>query len=1523
MTFTVAATASSGSLSYQWRKDGVSIPSATGTSYSLGTAQPWHIGDYSVVVSDTSGSVTSSVAALEITGVPTGLWKGLVGFYPLSGNANDRTAFARNGTVTGATTAIDRFNQASSAYSFNGTSHYISASASTLGWPAGAANRTVSIWFKTAGSTASGNIFALGKRASNQRFSLLLFNATTPAFIGEGNDQSYTTPTLAGSVWHQCVITYGDGGAGVGKVFIDGVKLTTPVSSWTKTLATDGTQPLYLAVNAQQQGEYFAGSLDDARIYNRALSEAEVTSLYAMETGPMLAVMGNGVVVANGDATPSLTDHTHFGSVTASTSLVRTFTLQNPSANTTALTLGTPQITGTGAAAFSVTSTPAASLASGVITTLEITFTPELAGQAYQATITLPNSSGTTPAFTFAISGDTLSPPTITTQPQAVSAGSGQAAAFAVTATGDALAYQWFKDGAAIPGATAASYSLTSAQPWHIGLYTVQVSNAAGSVTSDAAALTLTGVDTTVWSGLVGYYPLDGNADDATAFARHGTITGATTAIGRDGQTTKAYAFSGSSQYLTAAAGSTGWPGGSSSRTVSLWYKANAHSGNLFSFGQNTASRRFSILLQGTTQMSFIGGSNDNAYTTGSQTGTGWHHLVITYGDGGTGIGKVFIDGAQLTTPAASWTKTDLDTDGTQPFQLGTVAGANGEYFNGSLDDVRIYSRALTASDVSALYTSERASITVSGNGQPISVQDSTPSSTDHTDFGTVDSLAAGSVVRTFTLTNSSATTLVPSVTVNGSTAFAVTTAPAASVAPGGTTTFTLTFAPATAGAYSATVSVAGGGSSFDFAIKGTGAGVGWPDALNPAPNQEVFASVMQPDGKILLAGAFTTIAGGNRNKLARLNADGSLDINFNPDVNNTVQCIALQSDGKILIGGNFTTVGGLTRQYVARLNADGSLDSSFVDPAVLQPGTFAILNSLAVQTDGKILIGGYFSMVGGVSKNYIARLNADGTLDTSFSTTVNSPVNGICLLDDGRILIGGTFTTVNSATHNGLAKLNSNGGVQSFAPDFNANVNCLASLPDGKILVGGAFSSVNGVTRGRIAKLNEDGTLDTAYSSAIGVFSSGEVITLCPQADGKVLIGGLFNQISGMTRSNIARLSADGSLDTAFDPAASSSVLSIVLQADGGVLLGGSFTSLQPNGGAAAINRNNFARLNNEAASQTLSSPSSQQITWTHNGTAPLVEQVSFALSTDGGSSYTALAGTPTRIGTTSSWQLGGQSLPLVGKLRARGRVAGGYRGGSSGLVEQIAAFGSGLAIRGNSTLILPGDSTPSATDNTDFGNSATGGSITRTFTIENASASAIQLTGTPLASFGGVHAADFSLTTSPAATLAPGDTTSFVVTFVPGGSGLRSATLSIASDDSLLSAYTFAIQALRLSATTDTDSDGLNDAAEYQMAALGFDWEVNQTPLVQTLTSNATTAGLYNLTQVQQLNVGTPVLVRNNATGTFKLTFGLQQSSNLTNFTPMPFTSGTTTINGRGQIEFEFAPSGTAPSFYRVGAQ
>jgi uncharacterized delta-60 repeat protein len=361
--------------------------------------------------------------------------------------------------------------------------------------------------------------------------------------------------------------------------------------------------------------------------------------------------------------------------------------------------------------------------------------------------------------------------------------------------------------------------------------------------------------------------------------------------------------------------------------------------------------------------------------------------------------------------------------------------------------------------------------------------------------------------------------------------------------------------------------------------------------------------------------------------RVLRLNSDGSIDNTFDSSVTSSVPPtrIMVEPDGKILVAGTFTNLGGAPYQLIARLMPDGGLDSSFAaltfTPA---PLNVPFINSIPViQPDGKIIIAGSFNSVNGVARPSIARLNPDGSLDTSFVPTGIQPTNGltnyrsVVLRTDGKIILPGRFTVPASfasnptgATYNRLPMLllNSDGTVdQSFgyfgslnfsfgsahatfsrmrdlqaAPDnsliglglngiyrFNANgslnsflaivtdsqlanattsVNRLVVQSDGQVLVPGGFTHVydsNGVDHPRngFFRVAFDGTIDAFNPAATGKYVTPG--SFFRRVDGTTLIAfgqAGFDDVPGTFAipHNLGRLNTDGSLDNAFDPIAS-----------------------------------------------------------------------------------------------------------------------------------------------------------------------------------------------------------------------------------------------------------------------------------------------------------------------------------------------------------------------------------------------
>src|ERR1051325_8868334 len=338
--------------------------------------------------------------------------------------------------------------------------------------------------------------------------------------------------------------------------------------------------------------------------------------------------------------------------------------------------------------------------------------------------------------------------------------------------------------------------------------------------------------------------------------------------------------------------------------------------------------------------------------------------------------------------------------------------------------------------------------------------------------------------------------------------------------------------------------------------------------------NREVYSIVAQPDGKILIGGNFTNVNGTNWNRIARLNTDGSLDTTFNPGAgaDGIVVAIVVQTNGRVLVGGSFTNINGTNWNRIARLNADGSLDATF------SPGTGAnsYVESVAVQADGRILVGGNFTTINGTNRNRIARLNRDGSLDTTFGPGVgaNGTVHSVVVQTNAKVLLGGTFSSINGTSRVGIARLNQDGSLDStFVPDDGWGLYSIAVQPDGKVVVGGSGYHTNIVGR-----RNADGTRDTTFGPVdIVGYEYNEVWAVGLQTDGKVVIGRLFfTSINGTNRNQFARLNANGSVDTTFDPGTgpSGSIYAIAMQRDGNVAVAGVFSAFS---GAA---RRNLVRV-------------------------------------------------------------------------------------------------------------------------------------------------------------------------------------------------------------------------------------------------------------------------------------------------------------------------------------------------------
>jgi uncharacterized delta-60 repeat protein len=446
----------------------------------------------------------------------------------------------------------------------------------------------------------------------------------------------------------------------------------------------------------------------------------------------------------------------------------------------------------------------------------------------------------------------------------------------------------------------------------------------------------------------------------------------------------------------------------------------------------------------------------------------------------------------------------------------------------------------------------------------------------------------------------------------------------------------------------------------------------------------QVLATAMQPDGKILIGGGFTTVSSTPRNHIARLNVDGTLDTAFDPNVtgiNNFpfVTSIAVQADGKILVGGFFNNIGGQPRNNIARLDPVTGQADSF-DPSAT--GGNASVRSVVVQADGKILVGGQFSSIGGQSRNNIARLDPATGLADSFdpnATGGSGEIESIAVQADGKILVGGYFTSIGGKPRNHIARLDPTTGLaDSFDPNAIGAVWAIAVQADGKILVGGIFgatNSIGGQSRNRIARLDPT----TGLADSFNPNADGSVVfAIALQADGKILVGGDFNSIGGKPRTRVARLDPAGVADS-FDSHTAGTVNSIALQTDGKILIGGSLSSVGgicgpgPGGCIQGQTRGSFARLSNDTTALQNLVVTPKTITWTRSGSSQRLVRATFEYSTDN-VNYTPLGNGIPQSG-SSTWTLPGLNLPIGENfyIRARGHYRSGQENGSESITESV----------------------------------------------------------------------------------------------------------------------------------------------------------------------------------------------------------------------------------------------------------
>jgi uncharacterized delta-60 repeat protein len=241
--------------------------------------------------------------------------------------------------------------------------------------------------------------------------------------------------------------------------------------------------------------------------------------------------------------------------------------------------------------------------------------------------------------------------------------------------------------------------------------------------------------------------------------------------------------------------------------------------------------------------------------------------------------------------------------------------------------------------------------------------------------------------------------------------------------------------------------------------------------SFNPGIGGGGLAALVLPNNHAIVGGTFGVV---------RLNTAGQVDRSFYAKVDGTVAALARQADGLLVIAGDFATVGGARRIGVARLQADGQLDPAF-DPG---DGPNGWISALALEPDGKVLIGGGFTRVAGTVRNFLARLRSDGRVDPDFDpgTSADHEIRAIARDAQGRTVIGGLFTHFEGQTRWHLARLTADG---SLNPGFLEVTASRLTVPEdaGSVAIGlRRFSGQSGLVSVRVSAVSEQATAGEDY---------------------------------------------------------------------------------------------------------------------------------------------------------------------------------------------------------------------------------------------------------------------------------------------------------------------------------------------------------------------------------------------------------------------------------------------------------
>jgi len=697
LTVTGSGSSSAGSISYAWTKTGG--PSATMSGQSSATLSLSALVEgaytFQLKITDVAGSTDTDNVVVTVNPAPVSTG-GLVAEWSLDNNTNDISGNGINGSAVNSPSYTTDRQQGTAAMSLNGSNEYVSINPAKL--PTGRTARTISLWAKT-NSTATGYRWAFSFGKSSKSNAMFIGQSGTTLYGGGFSDDLTKTNFWQANVWHHICLTY-DGTTAV--LYADGNVVASAAKTWNLLLGT-------AAIGRQVNGlEYWNGSLDDVRVYDKALSSTEVKALASAQavslpppTSSLVAewkldnsvadATGNGINGTNVNAATYTTDHKEGSAAMNFNGSNQYVDIKNSSA----LPSGkSPRSMSLWAKTNDVSANYRWAAAYGSPNASQAMFIGQngttLYGGGFTDDLTKTNFWQANVWHHLCLTYDGTTAKLYADGTVVASGAKNWNLVLANAFIGRQVNFTEYWNG-----------TVDDVRIYNKALSDSEVAALASSGTASASASASQSVSTS--SSLAGEWAFDNSTTDKSGHGHTGALMGGAWYDTYHKEGSASLSLNGNNQYVDLKNPSN-FPAGKSARTMSLWARTTdiTTSGYRWSasYGSPTQSQAMFIGQKGTALCA--GGFNDDLIVSNFWKADTWHHLCLTY-DGTTAV--LYADGKAVSSAAKNWNLV------LQHAYVGRQVSGS-EYWAGSVDDVRIYGKALSAAEVLSIYQSNS---TISG----------------------------------------------------------------------------------------------------------------------------------------------------------------------------------------------------------------------------------------------------------------------------------------------------------------------------------------------------------------------------------------------------------------------------------------------------------------------------------------------------------------------------------------------------------------------------------------------------------------------------------------------------------------------------------------------------------------------------------------------------------------------------------------------------------------------------------------